>query len=263
MWPAIALAAAAGASALGNYMGNKSDADRASAAYDKITGLAQSAGAQNEADIKSYGNLINNMYGNDASQYSNALAKFLNSPVYQNEGFSYGTRNADGTITPYTASDFMDPYANQRADAAMQAIANASASNGSRFSSDYISRVGAKQQALASEEWEKAYNKLMQDRQMALSEYNTNSQNAWNNYNANNARNQYAVDAYGNARNQYVSGLGDAMSAGLQNRNAVLQTQANAIAGSANAQQGTSGWNLLSALGGAGANFLGSYFGGK
>ena len=253
MWPAIALAAAAGASALGNYMGNKADASRASEAYDKITGLAQSAGAQNEADIKSYGNLINNMYGNDASQYSNALANFLNSPVYQNEGFSY-----NGNV-----SDYMDPYANQRADAAMQAIANASASNGSRFSSDYINRVGAKQQALASEEWEKAYNKLMQDRQMALSEYNTNSQNAWNNYNATNARNQYAVDAYGNARNQYVSGLGDAMSAGVQNRNAVLQTQANAIAGSANAQQGTSGWNLLSGLGGAGANFLGSYFGGK
>ena len=253
MWPAIALAAAAGASALGNYMGNKADASRASEAYDKITGLAQSAGAQNEADIKSYGNLINNMYGNEASQYSNELAKFLNSDVYQNEGFSY-----NGNV-----SDYMDPYANQRADAAMQAIANASASNGSRFSSDYINRVGAKQQALASEEWEKAYNKLMQDRQMALSEYNTNSQNAWNNYNATNARNQYAVDAYGNARNQYVSGLGDAMSAGVQNRNAVLQTQANAIAGSANAKQGTSGWNLLSALGGAGANFLGSYFGGK
>ena len=253
MWPAIALAAAAGASALGNYMGNKADANRASEAYDKITGLAQSAGAQNDADIKSYGNLINNMYGNEASQYSNSLANFLNSDVYQNEGFSY-----NGNV-----SDYMDPYANQRADAAMQAIANASASNGSRFSSDYISRVGAKQQALASEEWEKAYNKLMQDRQVALSEYNTNSQNAWNNYNATNARNQYAVDAYGNARNQYVSGLGDAMSAGVQNRNAVLQTQANAIAGSANAQQGTSGWNLLSALGGAGANFLGSYFGGK
>lgn len=259
MWPAIALAAAAGASALGNYMGNKADATRASEAYDKITGLAQAAGAQNEADIKSYGNLINNMYGNEASQYGNTLAKFLNSPVYQNEGFSYTDKNGN----PITVDQFMDPYANQRADAAMQAIANASASNGSRFSSDYISRVGAKQQALASEEWEKAYNKLMQDRQMALSEYNTNSQNAWNNYNATNARNQYAVDAYGNARNQYVSGLGDAMSAGVQNRNAVLQTQANAIAGSANAQQGTSGWNLLSGLGGAGANFLGSYFGGK
>lgn len=253
MWPALVAGGLALGSAIGNYIANSEAADRASDAYNQISGLAQAAGAQNEADIKSYGNLINNMYGNEAAQYGNALAKFLNSPVYQNEGFSY-----NGNV-----SDYMDPYANQRADAAMQAIANASASNGSRFSSDYISRVGAKQQALASEEWEKAYNKLMQDRQMALSEYNTNSQNAWNNYNATNARNQYAVDAYGNARNQYVSGLGDAMSAGVQNRNAVLQTQANAIAGKTNAQQGTSGWDLVSGLTGAGANFLGSYFGGK
>ena len=253
MWPAIALAAAAGASAIGNYMGNKADADRASEAYDKISGLATRAGGLNEGDIKSYGSLINNMYGNGARQYDTALANFLSSPVYQNEGFSY-----NGNV-----SDYMDPYANQRVDAAMNAINNSAASGGNRFSSDYINRVGAKQQALASEEWEKAYNKLMQDRQMALSEYNTNSQNNWNNYNAMNDRNQYAVGAYGNDRNQYVSGVGDAMSAAIQNRNAVLQTQANAIAGNANAQNGTSGWNLLGSLGGAGLNFLSSYYGGK
>jgi len=253
MWPVIAGIGAAAASALGSYFGNKSDADRASEAYDKIAGLAKEAGALNEGDIKSYGSLINNMYGNGARQYDTALANFLNSPVYQNEGFSY-----NGNV-----ADYMDPYANQRADAAMQAIANQSASGGSRFSSDYINRVGAKQQALASEEWEKAYNKLMQDRQMALSEYNANAQNNWNNYNATNARNQYAVDAYGNDRNQYVSGLGDAMSAAVQNRNAVLQTQANAIAGKANANKGTSGWDLLGGLGGAGLNFLSSYYGGK
>lgn len=251
MWPVIAGLGAA--SALGSYLGNRSDAERASEAYDRIAGLAKEAGALNEGDIKSYGGLINNMYGTGARQYDTALANFLSSPVYQNEGFSY-----NGNV-----SDYMDPYANQRAAAAMQAIENSAASGGNRFSSDFISRVGAKQQALASEEWEKAYNKLMQDRQMALSEYNTNSQNAWNNYNAMNARNQYAVDAYGNDRNQYVSGLGDAMSAAIQNRNAVLQTQANAISGNANAQNGTSGWNLLGSLGGAGLNFLSSYYGGK
>ena len=253
MWPVIAGIGAAAASALGSYLGNKSDANRASEAYDKIAGLAKEAGALNEGDIKLYGGLINNMYGTGARQYDTALANFLSSPVYQNEGFSY-----NGNV-----SDYMDPYANQRAAAAMQAIENSAASGGNRFSSDFISRVGAKQQALASEEWEKAYNKLMQDRQMALSEYNANAQNNWNNYNAMNARNQYAVDAYGNDRNQYVSGLGDAMSAAIQNRNAVLQTQANAISGNANAQNGTSGWNLLGSLGGAGLNFLSSYYGGK
>lgn len=256
-WPVIVGAALAGASALGNYMGNQADADRAEAAYNRIQGLAQQAGGANEESIKQYGNLVNNMYGNEARLYSDALAKFLNSEVYQNKGFTYGDQPGQ------TIEAFMDPAANQRVDAAMAAIDSASATGGNRFSSDYVNRVGAKQQSLASEEWEKAYNRLMQDRQRQLSEWQANSQNNWNNYNATQNRLQSAVDAYGNARDQYVGGLSDAMSAGIANRNGVLQAQANAIAGTANAQQGTSGWDLLGGLGGAGAQFLSSWFGGK
>ncbi|MBO7471007.1 MAG: hypothetical protein J6T78_03985 [Bacteroidaceae bacterium] len=251
MWPVIAGLGAA--SALGSYLGNKSDAERASEAYDRIAGLAKEAGAMNEADIRSFSNFVNNTYGQGAQKYNSALDNFLSSPVYQNDSFAYDKG----------VESFMDPYANQRAAAAMQAIENSAASGGNRFSSDFINRVGAKQQALASEEWEKAYNKLMQDRQMALSEYNTNSQNNWNNYNARNDRARYEVDAYGKDRDSYFNGLSDAMSAGIQNRNAVLQTQANAIAGTAKANQGTSPWDLVGGLGGSGLNFLASYYGGK
>lgn len=257
MWPAIIAGGLAAAGALGNYMGNQADAERAEAAYNEIKGLAQQAGGANEEAIKQYGNLVNNMYGNEAKLYSDALAKFLNSEVYQNKDFTYGDQPGQ------TIEAFMDPAANQRVDAAMAAINNSAASGGNRFSSDFINRVGAKQQSLASEEWEKAYNKLMQDRSRELSEWQANSQNNWNNYNAQTARDQYAVDAYGNARDQYVGGLSDAMSAGIANRTGVLQAQANAIAGTANAQQGTSGWDLLSGLGGAGGAFLSSWFGGK
>jgi hypothetical protein len=252
MWPAVIAGGLMAAGAVGNYMGNRAAADRASEAYDKIKGLAEGTSTANQADINSYKNLIAQTYGQGAANYSNALQNFLDSPVYQNSNFGY-----TGDV-----SNFMDPAANQRVDAAMAAIENSAAGSGSRFSSDFINRVGAKQQALASEEWEKAYNRLMQDRQMALNEYNVNSQNAWNNYNATNARNQYAVDAYGKDREAYTGGLGDALSAGIANRNAVLQSQANAIAGAANAQQGTSGWDLLGGLGGAGGQFLSSWFGG-
>lgn len=251
----IPLAAAGGlalASALGNYLGNNAAAERAKEAYDKITGLAKEAGALNEADISSFGNFVNNTYGQGAQKYNSALDNFLNSDVYQNDGFSY-----NGDI-----SKFMDPAADQRVAAAMNAIENSAASGGNRFSSDFINRVGAKQQALASEEWEKAYNKLMQDRQMALSEYNANAQNNWNNYNARNDRAKYEVDAYGRDRDSYFNGLSDSLSAGIQNRNAVLQAQANAIAGTANANQGTSGWDFLGGIGGAGLNFLSNYYAG-
>lgn len=253
MWPAIIAGGLAAAGALGNYMGNQADAERAAEAYDRIQGLAQAAGTANQQDINAYKNLVAQTYGQGAANYQDALAKFLNSPVFQNEGFSYG-----GDI-----SQFMDPAANQRVDAAMAAINNSAASNGSRFSSDFINRVGAKQQSLASEEWEKAYSKLQQARANQLAEWQANSQNNWNNYNAQTARDQYAVDAYGKDREGYIGGLSDAMSAGIANRTGLLNAQSNAIAGTANAQQGTSGWDLLSGLGGAGGAFLSSWFGGK
>lgn len=252
-WPLIVAGALAAGSAAANYMGNKSDAERAAEAYKRIQGLAESTGAANQADINSYKNLVAQTYGQGAANYQNALTNFLNSPVYQNEGFSYDK----------DVSQFMDPAANQRVDAAMQAIENSASSGGNRFSSDFINRVGAKQQAMASEEWEKAYNRLMQDRNSAMQAYQLNSNNAWNNYNATNTRNQYAVDAYGNDRNQYINGLSDAMSAGIANRNAVLNSQAQTISGVANANQGTSGWDLLGGLAGAGGQFMASYFGGK
>ena len=253
MWPAIIAGGLAAAGALGNYMGNQADAERAEAAYNEIKGLARTAGTANEQDIQAYKNLVAQTYGQGAANYQQALQNFLNSPVYQNEGFSYG-----GDI-----SQFMDPAANQRVDAAMTAINNSAASNGSRFSSDFINRVGAKQQSLASEEWEKAYNKLQQDRANQLAEWQANSQNNWNNYNAQTARDQYAVDAYGKDREGYIGGLSDAMSASIANRTGLLNAQSQAIAGTANAQQGTSGWDLLSGLGGAGGAFLSSWFGGK
>lgn len=252
MWPAVIAGGLMAAGAVGNYMGNRAAADRASEAYDKIKGLAQGTSNANQADINAYKNLVAQTYGQGAANYSNALQNFLNSPVYQNKDFTYGN----------DINSFLDPAANQRVDAAMAAIENSAAGSGSRFSSDFINRVGARQQAMASEEWEKAYDRLMKDRQQALNEYSINSQNQWNNYNAMNARNQYAVDAYGKDREAYTGGLGDALSAGIANRNAVLQSQANAIAGAANAQQGTSGWDLLGGLGGAGGQFLSSWFGG-
>ena len=251
--PLIAGGAAMIGGALANYMGNRSQSENLREAYDRIQGLADAATQENQGDINNYRLMASQLYGDGAGKYQQALADFLNSPVYQNEGFSY-----DGNI-----NDYFDPAANQRAAAAMDAIRSQGASNGSYFSSDLLNRMGAKQQSLASEEWEKAYNKLMQDRQQALSEYNTNSQNNWNNYNANQSRLQGAVNAYGADRDTYSNMMGEAMTAGVNNRLGSLNTQAQTIMGGANAKQGTSGWDLASGLLGAGANFLGSYFGGK
>lgn len=253
MWPLIVAGALAAGGAAANYMGQREDAERAAEAYDRIQGLAERAGAQNQHDIDTYRALVAGQYGNGAANYQQALANFLNSPVYQNDSFSYDR----------DVSDFMDPAMNQRVDAAMAALENAAASGGNRFSSDYMNRVGARQQAMASEEWEKAYNKLMQDRQSQMSQYTLNSNNAWNNYNAMQDRAMAGVNAYAGDRDAYVNGMGDALAAGVQNRAGVLNSQAQAISNTAAAQQGTSLWDLGGQLAGAGASFMGSYFGGK
>lgn len=257
--PLAALAIGGGLAAggaIGDWFGKNADAERAAEAYDKIMEMSNQAMSTNQGNIDSYRNLISDTYGAGAANYGQALQNFLNSEVYQNQGFTYGDQPGQ------TIESFMDPAMNQRVDAAMNAINNSAASGGNRFSSDYINRVGSKQQSLASEEWEKAYNKLMQDRQMALNEYNINSQNNWNNYNAQQDRMKYGVDAYGRDRDAYIGGLGDAMSATIANRNANLQTQAEMLANKAQAQQGTDIGSLFGGIGGAGARFLTGMFGG-
>lgn len=248
-----ALAGGALLSGLYDSYANRRDARNA---YNKMAEQAKQTNAANEADIAAYRQFIENQYGQGAANYSDAVQNFLNSEVYQNNGFSYTDENGN----PVTVESFYDPAANQRVAAAMDAINNSAATGGNRFSSDYINRVGAKQQALASEEWEKAYQRLMKDRQQQMSEWSANSQNAWNNYNAQQGRLQNAVDIYGADRSALSQGISDATMAGLNNRTANLQTQANLLGAKLNATQGaspvTQGLNI-------GANFLGSYFGAK
>lgn len=227
MIPLIVGGAIAAGSIASNLYNSYKNRQAAADAYDRIKGAADEAVSANAADINGYRSLVNQQYGTGASKYRDALASFLDSPVYQNEGFT-----PTGSI-----EDYYDPYANQRADAAMNAINQAAATGGGRFSSDYASRLAAKQQALTSEEWEKSYNKLVSDRNQQLAIWQNNAQNAWNNYNATNDRAKYAVDAYGNDRNQYVQGLGEATMAAMNNRIGGLQTMANVYSGRANAMQ--------------------------
>ena len=236
--------------ALADWFGRNQDAENAAAAYDKIQGLADQTVNQNQQTIDAYRQFMEQMYGSGAAKYADALNAYLESPTYQNANFEY-TKGVE---------DFMDPAANQRVQAAMDAINNAAASNGSRFSSDYINRVGAAQQAKTSEEWEKAYQRLQADRNAQLGVYNANSQNQWNNYNASQNKLQGAVNAYGNDRTAYAQGLGDTMQASINNRLGGLNTQAQTIAGKAQAQQGTGGWSLFGDMLGAGGSFMNNWF---
>lgn len=254
----VGAALAAGAGAANAYSSYK-DREAAADAYDKIQGLADEANSANQADIAAYKKYMQDTYGTGAASYQKALDDFLNSEVFRNKDFAYVDENGN----PITVANFMDPYANQRWQAEMDTINNASASGGNRFSSDYVNRVGARAQAHTSEEYEKAYNKLMQDRQAQLATWQANSQNGWNNYNATQDRLKSAVDVYGNDRNMLAQGIADTTMANMNNRNANLQTQASVMGGIANTQMGNNFGGYASQILGPAASFMGSYFGSK
>ena len=77
-----------------------------------------------------------------------------------------------------------------------EAITNSAANAGSMFSSDYLDSLAAKQQALASEEYDNAYERYMKDRTTTNAETQTNLSNLGN-----------VVSLYGNDRNSLVDAL--------------------------------------------------------
>ena len=241
----VATLAGAGLNAYNQYQQGK----RAEEMYDKLAGMAADVQDANDRDISSYQSFLQRQYGSDAAKYSQALQDFMNSDVYQNEGFDYDK----------TLDQFYSPVYNQRVHDSMRAIEQQGADGGNSYSTDYLTRLGGKMQRLASEEWENAYNRLMQDRQQQLAEYNANAANNWNNYNANVQKAQYGIGQYGGARDAYANGYGSVLAAGMSNRQAGLQSQANAMGGIANAQnqQSSSFGQLIGPM----AQFAGSYFG--
>ena len=250
MVPAIIAGGIMAASAIGNYLNQKEKNENTQAMYDDLTDSVNATNAANARDIEAYKAYMQRQYGSDAGKYSQALNDYLNSDTYQQGEFGY-----TGSI-----EDYLDPARNQTAAAAMSALDREAANNGNFMSSDYYNQMAAKQKALASDEWSKAYDRLVQDRQQQLAAYNANSQAGWNNYNATNAKQQYGINQYANAKGTLTGAYGDALTAGMNNRTATLQSQANvagAALNSANQQQ-----SILGQLAGPAAQFLGSYYGG-
>lgn len=249
MVPLIIGGAIAAGSIASNLYNDYKNREAAQDAYDDIVGNADEVSRANDAAIAGYRSQLQDAYGAGAGKYQQALQDFLNSDVYQNKDFEF-----TGNI-----NDYMDPFQQQRVQAAMTAINNSAATGGNRFSSDYVNRVAGKQQALANEAWKDAYDRLMRERSVQLQEWQANTQNGWNNYNATQDRAKYAVDTYGRDRDALLQGYGDTTMAQMNNRLGLLNTQANVAAGRAGAMQNSNN-GLANALGPV-AQFAGAYFG--
>lgn len=204
------------------YRGGK-NVNAANNSLDDAYGKAEDAANQNNALYRQYMDKVNNAYGGEAGKLGDRIQAIEELTPYDAGQFGY-----DKSI-----EDFYSKAANQRVNKATNAITNSMANAGNMFSSDYTDALAAKQQALASEEWDKAFDRYQQDRARALNEFSTNAnigqQTYSNMYNKNKdllGLSQGALDNTLNAFGTYTQGLANNNSMLAQNAAQIAQAKA-------------------------------------
>ena len=205
--------------------GNSKKVNKANQALEGIKSDLQAASQRNEGYIGDYNNLLDSLYGNSVTNYDDALNKYINS-----EAFGY-----KGDV-----EDFASPAIERRIKTAMDNITKSNANAGNMFSSDYLNQLNAKSQAIASEEWDKAYDRYMQDKNMQLQEYNTNQTKLAN-----------VANMLGQNVNAYSNNMGSVYTNLINNNNALTQGLAdiNSSIAQNNLNKKTGAQSLLNPLG--------------
>ena len=191
----------------------------ANAALDEAYGKAEEAANKNAGLYQQYMNKVNSAYAGEAGKLGDRVQALEDLTPYDAGQFSYDK----------DVNDFYSKAADLRAKKATNAITNSMANAGNMFSSDYTDALAAKQQALATEEWDKAFDRYQQDRSRALNEFSTNAnigqQTYSNMYNKNKDLLGISQNAQDNTLNAYA-----AYTQGLANNNSQLAQNAASIA---------------------------------
>ena len=184
--------------------------------------------AQEKADAASVANkdLYNQFYNKAQSTYGDTAAK-VDDYLKNLEGM----KAYDPGKFEYTGdvNDFYSKAADLRIKNAMNSLRESS----DIFSSDYQDAMAAKQQALASEEWDKAYDRYMQDRGQKANEWQMNAnagQQAYDNLYSKNKDllgiAQNAQDNLMNAFGNYINNIANQNNVDTQNYTNTMQQQA-------------------------------------
>lgn len=186
--------------------------------------------SQDKADATSSANrdLYNQFYAKVEGTYGDTAAK-VNDYLKSLEGmktYDPGTFEYTGDV-----NDFYSKAADLRIKNAMNALRESS----DIFSSDYQDAMAAKQQAMASEEWDKAYDRYMRDRSQTANEWQMNAnagQQAYDNAYGKNkdllSVAQNAQDNLMNAYGNYINNMANQNNVDTQNySNAMQQMAAN------------------------------------
>ena len=184
-------------------------------AYDR----ANEGSDKNRALYRQFHDQVSDTYGDTAGKFEQYLRA-----LEDTEAYDPGTFEAQGSV-----EDFYSKAADLRSRNAMNALRESS----DIFSSDYQDSMAAKSQAMASEEWDKAYERYMRDRGMQSSEWQLNSQagqQAYDNqFNLNSNLMGVASTAQDNLMNSYgnyINNIASQNNIDTQNYSNAVQQQA-------------------------------------
>lgn len=195
---------------------------RVKTANDAITNASNRAdegSVKNRALYGQFHDQVSDTYGDTAGKFEDYLRA-----LEDTEAYDPGTFEAQGSV-----EDFYSKAADLRSRNAMNALRESS----DIFSSDYQDSMAAKQQAMASEEWDKAYERYMRDRGQQSSEWQMNAnagQQAYTNQFDLNSNlmgvAQGAQDNLMNSYGNYINNMANQNNIDTQNYSNMVQQQA-------------------------------------
>lgn len=207
----------------GDVLGFQQDrrVSNANAAIQKAQDKADATSAANRALYNQFYNKTQSTYGDTAAKVDDYLKNLEGMEAYDPGQFSY-----TGDV-----NDFYSKAADLRVKNAMNNLRESS----DIFSSDYQDAMAAKQQAMASEEWDKAYDRYMQDRAQSANEWQMNANAGQQAYQNTYGKNkdllgvaQGAQDNLMNAYGNYINNMANQNNVDTQNyANMVQQMAAN------------------------------------
>ena len=213
---------------------NNEAIDQALANLEDVKTYGQGLSGANKRMYGDYLARMQGLYGDDVSNYGQSLDDLRNA-INNYKDFSY-TRDQ---------SEFLDPAMEMRQREAAKQLNAAASAGGNRFSSNYQDKLMAQSQGIASEEWQKSFDRMMQDRAQQLNEWQT-GQNKINNLGT-------LTQLYGQGKGQYANALGDYYSAMANQNNADLESYSDLAMGQANlnSQRSSGIGSVLGSIGSA------------
>ena len=184
-------------------------------AIQKAQDKADESAAANRALYNKFYNKTQSTYGDTAAKVDDYLKNLEGMEAYDPGQFSY-----TGDV-----NDFYSKAADLRVKNAMNNLRESS----DIFSSDYQDAMAAKQQAMASEEWDKAYDRYMQDRSQSANEWQMNANAGQQAYQNTYSKNKDLLGVAQNSQDNLMNAYGNYINNMANQNNVDTQNYANMV----------------------------------